>query len=131
MPDSLSNIIFGKTVWGDNTTMKDAQEADPTGRKASDPGAKLDDGKIMTSLLLDFNKAILAVAEVATIGAKKYSRGGWREVPDGYNRYTDAMLRHLFADGDYDDGKGGTNLLHDAQVAWNALARLQLRLSNV
>ena len=105
-----------------------SEEEDPTGIGAHDPGAKLDAGKVMASLLLDFNKALLAVAEVGTIGAKKYSRGGWKEVPDGYNRYTDAMLRHLFADSDYDDGVGGTGLLHDAQVAWNALARLQYRL---
>jgi len=103
-------------------------EEDPAGTGAHDPGAKLDAGKVMASILLDFNKALLAVAEVGTVGAKKYSRGGWKEVPDGYNRYTDAMIRHLFADSIYDDGINGTGLLHDAQVAWNALARLQYRL---
>ena len=113
---------------GKYVELKKVLEEDPTGIGAHDPGAKLDAGKVMASLLLDFNKALLAVAEVGTIGAKKYSRGGWKEVPDGYNRYTDAMLRHLFADSDYDDGVGGTGLLHDAQVAWNALARLQYRL---
>lgn len=103
-------------------------EQDPSGLAPGDPGAKLDAGKVMAGLLLDFGPALLAVAEVSTVGAKKYSRGGWSKVDDGYNRYTDAMMRHLLAEGEYDDGPGGTGLLHDAQVAWNALARLYFKL---
>lgn len=115
----------------DQSSILEKIESDPNGISAHSPGAKLDSGKIMMSLLLDFDDAIRVVAEVATIGAKKYSRGGWKTVPDGYNRYTDAMLRHLFTNDEYDDGKGGTGLLHDAQVAWNALARLQYKIKEV
>lgn len=104
------------------------EERDPSGLAPSEAGAKLDQGKIMASLLLDMGDALLAVAEVGTIGAKKYSRGGWMSVEDGYNRYTDAMMRHLLTKEEFDLGEGGTGLLHDAQVAWNALARLQFRL---
>lgn len=102
-------------------------EVDPNGIIQHEPGAKLDDGKPDTSLLLLFPKALLAVAEVGTFGAKKYSRGGWQFVANGFTRYTAALLRHLFKSSyeDYDDDSG---LLHDAQVAWNALARLELRL---
>ena len=68
--------------------------------------------------------------EVATIGAKKYSPGGWKLVPNAVDRYTDAMLRHeldvLAHRYSRDDGEGGTGTLHAAQVAWNALARLQI-----
>jgi hypothetical protein len=103
-------------------------EHDPNGISAHNSGAKLDGGKVKASLLVDFNKALLAVAAVATIGAKKYSRGGWKDVPNGYNRYTDAMLRHLLSDSEFDDGPNGIGVLHDAQVAWNALARLQFKL---
>lgn len=105
-------------------------ELDPNGVDAHSKGAKLDDGKIMMSLLLDMSEALKAVAEVGTFGAKKYTRGGWLEVPNGYNRYTDAMMRHLMAEGEYDDGEGGIGTLHDAQVAWNALARLTLKLKD-
>lgn len=102
-------------------------EFDPTGRLPGDAGAKLDAGKPDLSLLLDFGLALSAVGEVSTHGARKYSRGGWQAVPDGANRYTAAMLRHLLAEGreKYDEGSG---LAHAAQVAWNALARLELML---
>ena len=100
-------------------------ETDPNGIKQGAPGCKLDAGKVMANLLLDFRHALLAVAEVATYGAGKYSRGGWRYVPDGYDRYTGAMLRHLLADTPDESG-----LDHDYMVAWNALSRLELKLND-
>lgn len=102
-------------------------EVDPTGRDPHAPGAKLDAGKPMMSLLGDFGMALRAVAEVGTFGARKYTRGGWQTVPDGVNRYTDAMLRHYFAER-YGDTDVDSGLLHAAQAAWNALARLELML---
>lgn len=106
------------------STLKDK---DPDGLGQHQPGAKLDGTKPDASLLLLFSRALLAVAEVGTFGAKKYSRGGWQYVADGYTRYTAALLRHLFASS-YEDNDTDSGLLHDAQVAWNALARLELRL---
>src|SRR5690554_7933557 len=102
-------------------------EHDPGGLKPSDPGAKLDAGKTMAGVLADFPRALKSVAEVGTFGAKKYSRGGWQSVPRGVERYTDAMWRHLLEDGisEFDVDSG---LRHAAQVAWNALARLELML---
>ncbi len=41
--------------------------------------------------------AELAIAEVLTFGAKKYSRDNWKKVDDLENRYMDALLRHLNA----------------------------------
>lgn len=102
-------------------------EVDPTGRSANDAGAKLDSGKVMADLLQDFNKALIAVAEVATFGANKYSRGGWKSVPDGYNRYSAAMMRHWLKEKDEDTDQD-SGLLHQAHLAWNALARLQFLL---
>jgi len=96
-----------------------------------EPGAKLDGDKPDMSLLLMFGKALTMVADVGTAGAKKYTRGGWQSVPDGENRYTAAMLRHLYTDEQYDsDIREWTDhdILHDAQVAWNAIARLELKL---
>jgi hypothetical protein len=97
------------------------------------PGAKLDSNKPDLSLLLDFGRALEAVGEIGTGGAIKYTRGGWQSVPDGINRYTAAMLRHLMLegrgefDGDLKDYLG-KETLHAAHAAWNALARLELIL---
>ena len=70
-------------------------EKDPNGIEQHQPGAKLDAGKPMAGVLGDFGLALMAVAEVGTFGAKKYSRGGWQSVPNGIERYTDAAWRHL------------------------------------
>lgn len=100
---------------------------DPYGIPQHAPGSKLDNGKVMADLLQDFNKALIAVAEIATFGANKYSRGGWKEVPDGYNRYSAAMLRHWLSEPE-EDLDQDSGLLHAAHLAWNALARLQFLL---
>ncbi len=89
------------------------------------PGAKLDAGKPEAGLLLDFRRALTAVAEVSTFGAHKYTRSGWATTPDGMRRYTDALLRHLLA-GDSADSESG--LPHLYHIAWNALVVLELKL---
>ena len=103
-------------------------ERDPHGKSQHEAGAKLDDGKNRLGLVLNgFAHALVEVGKVGTYGANKYSPNGWKEVPDGINRYTDAMLRHYFAeiDGPIDDESG---LQHAAQICWNSLARLELML---
>lgn len=102
-------------------------DKDPDGIGQHDLGAKLDNGKPMTSLLAYFGQALLAVSEVGTHGAKKYTRGGWQFVDDGFNRYSDAMLRHYFAEY-YEEKDPELGTYHAAQTAWNALARLELML---
>ena len=105
-----------------------AAETDPRGVKSGDPGAKFDAGKVRPSLILNaMPLAILAVSEVGTYGANKYSENGWKDVDNGIARYTDAMDRHRIKEGlEVFDGDSG--LMHAAQVAWNALARLELML---
>jgi len=100
---------------------------DPYGLDQHELGAKLDAGKPDASLLLMFGKALEAVAAVGTFGARKYTRGGWQSVVGGIERYTAALLRHLFKEH-YEDNDPDSQLLHAAQVAWNALARLELLL---
>ena len=117
--------------------MAEASAADPNGTAQHESGAKLDAGKPDASLLQLFSRSLLEVARVGTYGAKKYTRGGFLDVPDGENRYKAAMLRHFFAEnheGPYDldpmleeygyDGQ----IRHKAQVAWNALAALELEM---
>lgn len=103
-------------------------ETDPNGRAPTSPGAKLDAGKPRIGLIAtDFPRALTEIARVGTFGARKYTDHGWLYVPNGIDRYTDAMLRHVLAEPigavDHDSG-----LLHAAHVAWNALARLELML---
>jgi len=104
-------------------------EIDPNGLNQHEPGAKLDSGKNRLGLvLLAFANALQEVGVVGTFGANKYTDNGWLSVSDGERRYTDAMLRHLLQEKTEGKIDKETGLLHSAQVAWNALARLQLQL---
>ena len=109
--------------------MIDFAERDPHGTPPSAPGAKLDAGKTRAGLAIGgFARALLAVSEVATFGARKYTPHGWVAVPDGVERYTDAMYRHLLAEAAGDKLDGDSGLSHAAHAAWCALARLDLLL---
>lgn len=104
-------------------------ERDPKGLDVHTPGAKLDAGKVRPALIFtDMSRALLAVSEIGTDGAAKYSDGGWLQVEDGFARYSNAMDRHRLKEtieGDRDPDSGS---LHAAHLAWNALARLELLL---
>lgn len=90
------------------------------------PGMKYDEGKPNLSLVFGgFNKALLDVGYIGTFGARKYTPNGWKEVDNLYERYSSALLRHMFAAmsprvKDIYDNETGR--LHLAHVAWNALA---------
>lgn len=101
-------------------------EADPTGRAPNTPGAKLDAGKapMLRGCVEYFPLALEQVAKVSQFGANKYTWKGWETVPDGINRYGDALVRHLAKEGNDPD----SGLLHASHVCWNALARLELML---
>jgi hypothetical protein len=103
-------------------------------------GAKLDNGKLDLSLLQLLSNALVEVCRVMDYGQTKYTRGGFLDVPEAPRRYSAAMLRHYFAEqeGKFDSGdpfydteeglpfKG--KIRHDAQVAVNALFRLECTL---
>jgi hypothetical protein len=94
-------------------------------------GARKDDkGKspVLKGAVAYFPRAIEGVAAVSAFGATKYAWGGWRYVPDGLDRYSDAMVRHVTSEakGEVVDPESG--LLHAAHAAWNALARLELMI---
>lgn len=110
-------------------------EKDPDGKKPHELGAKLDSGKapIFRGLLDYFPRALEAVSHVSRAGAAKYAWKGWETVNDGYNRYQDALGRHQIKkaiEGPLDSEllERGEKILHDAQIAWNALAALELWL---
>jgi hypothetical protein len=116
-------------------------ESDPFGKSAKEPGSKLDYGKspIYRGAISYFPRALMSVSGVSAYGANKYSWKGWEDVPDGVNRYSDALGRHLAKEGIeglYDleilnDPKYPGKILHASQVAWNALARLELILKEI
>lgn len=70
--------------------------------------------------------SLTEVAKVSTFGITKYSRGGWQHIENGIIRYTDALMRHIFCKF-YEDITPDSQLLHDAHIAWNSLARLELK----
>jgi len=93
-------------------------------------GIKYDDGKPrIAEMLVDFKGPLLELCKVWEFGANKYSKSNWKEVDNGIDRYTNAMLRHLLAEEDsmVDDE---SNLLHAAHIAFNALARLYFIVEN-
>jgi hypothetical protein len=49
-------------------------------------------------------------------------------VPDGVNRYSNAMVRHLIKEGKGEFLDPDSSLPHAAHTAWGALARLELIL---
>jgi hypothetical protein len=107
-------------------------------------GSKKYDGdkaNVMSGVFLRFPRAIAEVARVSDMGCRKYSAPlgdmGYLNVEDGYRRYTEALGRHLIAEaleGPVNTERGGAlpkegvAVLHAAQVAWCALARLERSL---
>lgn len=103
-------------------------QEDPNGIDQHQPGAKLDHGKPMPRLIVDYmSRALAGIVLVGTFGARKYTEGGWLEVERGIERYRDAQLRHeaKIAQGELIDPESG--LPHDFHRAWNVLAQVELK----
>lgn len=111
-------------------------EKDPHGKSQHEPGAKLDAGKppVWQGLLDYFPRACCAIAHVSRLGAQKYAWKGWESVPDGIKRYGDGLARHQVKEsieGLYDSDWPNDEVLHAAEAAWNACARLELILREI
>lgn len=93
-------------------------------------GIKYDGGKapIYRGAIAYFPRAIAAVAAISAFGASKYAWKGWELVDDGFNRYSDGMVRHLSEEGKGEMVDPDSGHLHAGHTAWNALARLELLL---
>ena len=115
----------------DSSTAAPVGEHDPSGKSLNEPGAKADAGKLRPALVFSgFADALEAVALVGTKGAAKYTPNGWLSVPNGFERYSDAQVRHELKrhKGETHDADSGD--LHLAHEAWNALAKLQLYINS-
>lgn len=93
-------------------------------------GAKDDETKppVYRGVMNYFPRALEEVAKVSGFGAQKYLWKGWESVPDGINRYSDAMQRHVLKEAKGEETDPETGLMHLAHAAWGALAVLELRL---
>lgn len=126
-------MLKSNWVSDDELDQRILKESDPSGKPLKEPGAKADEGKspIVRGCLQYFPRAIKMVADISLRGASKYSWKGWESVPDGEVRYADALGRHIIdeaIDGPIDRDTG---CLHKGQVAWNALAALELYLRSL
>lgn len=90
-------------------------------------GLKLDDDKpkVFQGVFRQFPNALRAVALLSEFGARKYSWSNWKDVPDLYNRYSDALGRHELSAASGETVDSETGMPHEVAVAWNALARLE------
>jgi hypothetical protein len=124
--DTTSDIVAYRTAASIAAAFA---ETDPTGRDPHAPGAKLDASKPLPWLCITgFANALMAVAQVTTEGARKYTPNGWASVPQGQERYMEAFARHALALARGETVDADTQCLHKAQMAWNILASLELEL---
>lgn len=89
---------------------------------------KFDDQKPRMSLIPQ--RALMEVAKVMTMGAKKYDDHNWRKGMN-WSRLSDAQLRHMakFINGqNYDEESGLYELAH---AAANCLMLLEYQLNNL
>ncbi len=95
-------------------------------------GIKYDGGKskVFQGALDYFPRALEAVADISAFGASKYAWKGWESVDDGWNRYSNAMVRHITKESYEGSRDADSGLLHAAHCAWNALARLEMLLKS-
>jgi hypothetical protein len=128
---------FGKVLWKHSVPSHEASLTKPQG------GVKHDAGKapVMRGVFMRFPRAMFEVARVSQTGTTKYavpiSDMEYVNVKDGFGRYTDALGRHLLEEAigghvSVETGgelpAGGAELIHAAQAAWDALARLEILL---
>lgn len=109
--------FFGAPLAGLSETEKANYEKDP----------------VFYGVLARFPLAVREIAKVSAYGCKKYSKPmgdmSYLELPNAYELYSDKVVRHMLDEavqGPRNDADGG--LLHAAQTAWNALARLEVFL---
>lgn len=72
--------------------------ASPIITGAQGTGMKYDSGKPRWSLMMrGLPNFLEGISKVLTFGASKYAADSWKGVPEGYERYRDALYRHLSA----------------------------------
>ena len=83
---------------------------------------------VFSGVLKYFPDAIMEVARCSWAGNQQHHPDKplhWDR--EKSNDHLDALARHLIQAGEYDDD----GILHDAKVAWRALANLQLTIETI
>ena len=94
------------------------------------PGVKHDTGKpLIADMIQDYKVQLLELCKVFEYGTKTYGLGNWKELKDGKERLTNAMIRHFLKEDEVYDEE--TGLLHAAQVFFNAGGRLYFILKEM
>lgn len=84
-------------------------------------GIKYDKDKPrLADFLGDFKEVFLELAKVYEFGTNKYGRENWKQVENGKERFSNAMIRHYLKDGNDEE----TGINHQTHTAYNALMRL-------
>ena len=104
-----------------NTDEWEATDAPFVGKDGSGKDDRAD-GKLRWDLLP--LAEIEDIVRVYTEGAKKYADNSWQNIPDGFERYRAALLRHMTAYMKGERYDKETGLMHLAQICWNAIALL-------
>ncbi len=97
-------------------------------------GQKFSDDKLplYTVIFKQFPLALQEVAKCSQAGHKKYPNDvdwmNFKRVGDAENQYLNAAIRHLMQEGINEDMLGYGTILHEAQVIWNLMSRLEIKL---
>lgn len=133
----IDSNIYNKAIEGDKQSIEfiesllnpkqDTIIGLPLHETQSD-GVKYDTGKpLVGTLCRIFPNALLEVGKCIEFGTHKYPEvDNWQRVDDAFNRYQDAMIRHLLKHNIGKEFDEETGLLHLSHMAWNALAILEL-----
>lgn len=78
--------------------------------------------------LLPF-ETIEEAVKVFTFGAKKYGINTWQNLPNGFERYRAAFLRHMVAHLKGEEFDPESGLLHLSHCLWNSIAMLHVYLA--
>jgi hypothetical protein len=84
---------------------------------------------IATGVLAYFPKALAAIAELSYLGNEKHNPGEPLHWSRGKsNDHPDCLARHFMERGTMDAGWAPHKVLHSTEVAWRALAILEIEL---
>lgn len=125
--NGLVTLGFGDNPVTPREEFQQYAEEEALAEDLHQPGVKDDKAKPLPELVLGgFAQGLAEVVAVGTFGARKYTPGGWKTVPNGEERYLEAAARHRLArqQGEVFDQESGQR--HLAHEAWNILAALSL-----
>lgn len=127
--DTVVVLGLGNSSW--LTEHFDINEGDGATKAPESPaaGRKFDGDKARVDLLVDgCPKALMAISDVLTYGAKKYDDHNWQVVPNGPQRYKAAMMRHILAHASGESVDSETGISHLAHAACCVMFMLELEL---